>query len=137
MQTLSGGCHCGRLRYQVDGELVEAGYCHCSICRRTTGATMLAFASFPVSGFRYIAGQPSIYASSERGQREFCGHCGTQICHRALTPVTVDINSGTLDQPGAALPQFHIYMQDALLWPEIADALPRYRQGRCTQNPSG
>lgn len=133
MQTLSGGCHCGRLRYAVTGELVEAGYCHCSICRKTTGAIMLAFASFPVGGFCYTKGQPENYASSERGQREYCGHCGAQICHRAVDPVTVDINTGTLDQPEAAPPQFHIYTQEALPWLKIADDLPRYRQGRTHQ----
>lgn len=130
MMSLTGGCHCGRLRYVVTGELVEAGYCHCNICRRTTGAPVLAFASFAVEGFSYSQGQPAVYLSSSRGQREYCASCGTQICHRALAPVTIDINTGTLDKPEMAPPQFHIHVQEALPWLLTDDGLPRYQQGR-------
>ncbi len=57
--------------------------------------------------------------------------------HRALTPVTTDINTGTLDLTGAAPPPFHIDTQNALPWPETADALSRCRQGQTHQRPPG
>ena len=132
---LTGGCHCGRLRYVVEGELIEAGYCHCHICRQTTGAPMLAFASFAVDGFRYSHGEPAIYISSPRGRREYCRDCGAQICHRALEPVTIDINAGTLDSPELVAPQFHIHTRDALPWLLLDDGLPRYRRGRTSGQP--
>ncbi|KPW91720.1 hypothetical protein ALO50_01812 [Pseudomonas syringae pv. cerasicola] len=37
----SGGCHCGGLRYQFDAPLRDIAHCHCSICRRTSGATVV------------------------------------------------------------------------------------------------
>ena len=35
---LAGGCRCGALRYQVDGDLGPVANCHCAFCRRIHGA---------------------------------------------------------------------------------------------------
>lgn len=126
----SGGCFCGALRYACDADPVEQGYCHCSICRRTTGGTLVAFASFPVAHFRYLQGHPAVFQSSARGQREFCSRCGTQIAFRGShAPATVDVNIGSLDDPTRVPPQFHIFDQDRLSWLQISDSLPRHPQG--------
>ena len=37
---LQGGCFCGRVRYEVTGIPFDETICHCSICRRTTGAAV-------------------------------------------------------------------------------------------------
>jgi hypothetical protein len=34
---LNGGCLCGAVRYRLESTPVDAGYCHCQICRRSTG----------------------------------------------------------------------------------------------------
>jgi hypothetical protein len=125
--VLTGGCHCGALRYEAREPPVDTGYCHCSICRRTTGAPVLAWASVPVGGFSYVRGAPAIYRSSEWGQREFCATCGTQICFRqSRDATTVDLNTGSLDEPERCPPQMHIYHADRIAWFETADALPRH-----------
>ena len=109
---------------------MEAGYCHCSICRKSTSAPAVAFASFLISDFSYTKGSPSVYQSSSTGQREFCSKCGTQICHRRINnPETVDVNSGTLDDMELVAPQFHIYIEDRVSWFEIDDQLPKHLQG--------
>jgi hypothetical protein len=129
----SGGCFCGELRFESRADPVETGYCHCSICRRTTGAPLLAFASFPIEGFSYIEGEPRIYASSPIGQREFCGTCGTQICFReSASAQTVDVNSGALDDIGAVVPDYHIYTSSRVEWLKLADELPEHENARET-----
>ena len=125
-----GGCLCGALRYESEKEAIETGYCHCPICRKSTSAPAVAFASFPISYFSYTKGKPSVYLSSSRGQREFCNKCGTQICHRGINnPETVDVNSGTLDDMELVAPQFHIYTKDKVSWFEVDDQLPKYLKG--------
>jgi len=37
--THQGSCHCGRIRFEVDGEFTSAMSCNCSICQRK-GALM-------------------------------------------------------------------------------------------------
>ena len=72
---------CGRLRYAAR-DPIDAGYCHCRMCQRSSGAPVLAWVSFPVAAFAWEAGAPSVYQSSDRGQREFCPSCGTQLVFR-------------------------------------------------------
>jgi len=31
-QTYEGGCHCGQVRFRVQGDLADASDCNCSIC---------------------------------------------------------------------------------------------------------
>jgi len=127
----SGGCLCGTLRYESRQKALETGYCHCTICRKSTGAPLVAFASFPIESFIYTKGMPTIYQSSPTGTREFCNKCGTQICHREIaTPETVDVNSGTLDDLSLVAPEFHIYTKDSVQWLEVNDQLPRYSKGQ-------
>lgn len=127
---MEGGCLCGALRYRVEAPPLDSGYCHCSLCRRSTGAPVLAWASVPAAAFAYTRGEPALYRSSSWGQREFCGRCGAQICYRDQGPLesveTVEINSGCLDDPSLAPPRHHIYHADRIAWFETADALPRH-----------
>jgi hypothetical protein len=124
---VEGGCHCGAVRYEISGDLIDAGYCHCDICRQTSGAPVLAWATFPFDSFGYTEGNPIVYRSSEWGQREFCGACGTQICYRETDdPDTVDVNIGSLDDPELFEPEYHIYTSQQLEWFELDDDLPRF-----------
>jgi len=121
-----GGCLCGNLRYAVR-EKIDAGYCHCRICQRSSGAPVLAWATFPIAGFAYTKGEPGVYRSSPTGVREFCATCGTQIAFRgASTPTRLDINLASLDEPGSISPEYHIWGESRIPWFEIADDLPRY-----------
>jgi hypothetical protein len=131
-----GGCLCGALRYQVEVEPLDTGYCHCELCRKSTGAPLLMWATFPDASFRYSAGAPTIYRSSEWGQREFCGTCGTQVCYRdTRSAESVDVNVGSLDEPAAISPRCHIFTGAQLPWLSIDDDLPRY-EGAGPNSPS-
>jgi len=124
-----GGCACGRLRFRSAVDPLDTGYCHCRTCRQTTGAPVLAYASFPVASFAYTAGSPARYASSDSGHREFCDRCGTQIAFRGNAPATVDVNVGALDAPERCAPSRHIWCESALSWLRLVDGLPRHAQG--------
>ena len=125
-ETFQGGCLCGAVRYTA-GDLIDAGYCHCRMCQRSSGAPVLAWVSFPLDSFAYQKGPPSIYRSSANGHREFCGDCGTQIAFRdQKTPTVVDINIASLDDPASVTPQYHIWTGSRIAWFETTDDLPRH-----------
>jgi len=73
-----GGCFCGAVRYAAS-DITDAGYCHCSICRRTTGAPVLAWANTPHAGFRLLRGETRFVATSAEFHRAFCADCGTLL----------------------------------------------------------
>lgn len=127
----AGGCDCGSVRYESAMPPLESGYCHCRICQSTTGAPVLAFASFPVGGFQYVRENPTVYSSSKKGTRELCARCGTQIAYRdAHDAVAVDVNVATLDDPSEISPQYHIWCESRISWFDIDDSLPRYQQAK-------
>ena len=76
---LNGGCYCGAIRYQIDGTPFHESNCHCSICRRTTGAPFVTWFSVRRGEFRFVSGKPARFKSSERGTRSFCPRCGGQL----------------------------------------------------------
>lgn len=130
-----GGCLCGRLRYEARA-LEDAGYCHCRLCQRSSGAPVLAWATFRAKTFAYVKGEPTSYPSSEHGRRDFCAVCGTQIAFRDVASGTrVDINIATLDDPAAIEPEYHVWVASRLPWFEIADDLPRFDDQGPDQGP--
>jgi hypothetical protein len=122
----SGGCLCGNVRYTAR-DPINAGYCHCRLCQRSSGAPVLAWATFPIASFAYAMDEPRSYRSSPRGLREFCGRCGTQIAFRGeATPAEIDLNIATLDDPASIEPEFHTWIGTRIPWLHIEDDLPRY-----------
>jgi hypothetical protein len=75
---LSGGCYYGHVRYETDGMPYHEMVCHCSICRRSSGAPTVAWFSVPRSRFRLLRGTPAQFCSP-KGIRSFCRQCGTQL----------------------------------------------------------
>jgi hypothetical protein len=127
--TSTGGCLCGALRFTSTAEPVDAGYCHCRLCQRSTGATVLAWASYPTASFSYTRGQPARYQSSRHGHREFCSNCGTQIAYRdSGEAITVEVNVGSLDNCDRVKPRYHIWCESRISWFDVADDLPRFEQ---------
>ncbi|MBU9261463.1 GFA family protein [Burkholderia multivorans] len=128
--TLDGGCACGAIRYRIAGMPADAGFCHCRLCQRTTGAAVVASASVPIGAFTYLQGEPVVYASSAWGERRFCGRCGAQLEYRRRdAPQTVEINTATLDEPSRLQPRWHVWYADRFPGIEIGDDLPKYADG--------
>ena len=128
---LAGGCFCGRVRYQAGGTAFHETSCHCSICRRTTGAPFVTWFSVPRAQFRYVRGRPSIFHSSAQGSRSFCPQCGTQLTFEsAAFAEEIDVTTCSLDDPNALPPKDHTRTSSKLAWLKLADGLPEYREGR-------
>ncbi len=122
-----GGCLCGLVRYSIEADLIDAGFCHCTLCQRSSGAPVLAWLTIPLSGFMYTKGDVGRYASSADHEREFCPGCGTQIAFRAtLDPKTIDITLCSLDDNTRVAPRYHIWWQSKVAWLQTDDDLPRY-----------
>src|SRR5215469_2894099 len=51
--TYKGGCHCGRIAFEVDGELDKVVQCNCSICP-TCGCAPFAFGSDKTGAARAV-----------------------------------------------------------------------------------
>ena len=126
----SGGCHCGAVRYEAEGEILHHAICHCEDCRRSAGAPMVAWIAFKSDQVRITTGTPKVHASSEHGRRHFCADCGTGLLYlnEAFLPGMTDIQSATLDDSAAHAPGAHIQYAEHLGWTEQLDSLPKFER---------
>jgi hypothetical protein len=83
--TYAGGCHCGRVRYEVDADLSRVMSCNCSICRKR-GALM---AFVPVAKFKLASGTHALtdYRFNKKIVHHlFCDTCGISSFARGVGP---------------------------------------------------
>ncbi len=125
--TYEGGSLCGAARYAF-ADVFDCGYCHCSICRRTSGAPVIAWVNAPRAAFRVLQGSPRLVVTSTEFQRAFCDQCGTLMWTESIDPARwhrVSVHHGTIDRAAEIEPVVHICHADRLPWLRIDDALPR------------
>jgi len=72
----TGGCHCGRVRFEVDAPAaLTASECNCSICARTGYLHLVV----PRSRFRLLQGDESLTTytfNTGTAKHLFCSVCG-------------------------------------------------------------
>jgi hypothetical protein len=128
---LTGGCYCGAIRYEASGPTVHQTNCHCTMCRRTTGAPCVAWFTVASQGFKLLSGQPAQFRSSNHATRTFCSTCGTQLTFvDDAAPGHIDITTCSLDEPDQVPPHDHIFTRSRLAWLKLADGLPQHAGSR-------
>ena len=126
---LTGSCLCGRIRYEVTGPLGPMANCHCTQCRKASGASFATNASVAASDFRFVAGEDLVgrFESSPGQHRCFCTQCGSPLVKRYdAKPEEVRIRLGTLDSDPGAKPVMHVFVGSKAPWTVIDDDLRQY-----------
>ncbi len=128
-ETVSGACFCGSVRFSVRMPTNFCGHCHCTMCQRNHGAGYVTWFAVRRARFSVDEGEDALvrHASSDHGQRSFCGQCGSSLfCESTHHPDQVDIvlasMQGTIDR----VPQMHIFWSDRADWTIANDDLPRF-----------
>src|ERR1700674_3372951 len=101
---MTGGCLCGGVRYEYDGEIGPANYCHCADCRRCTGSAFNIGVRVAATGFRIVKGSPKSFTkagdSGNELTRHFCLECGSPLYRSSPGhPEHHYVKAGTLDDP--------------------------------------
>ena len=101
----SGGCYCGKVRYEAEGDPIIKAQCHCRECQYIAGGSANLLIAMPRAGFHYSGEQPRQFSRDDLEApvlREFCGNCGTHLTSNPPTmPDMVIIKVGTMDEPAA------------------------------------
>jgi hypothetical protein len=129
-QRYSGGCLCGRVRFEVSGPAGNLCYCHCSSCRRAAGAPLVAWGTFPRASFHLTQGELTEYRSSPPVLRGFCAACGGAVTYRhEARDREIDVTLASLDGAATLAPQMHVWVGEKLPWVRIGDDLPQFAAG--------
>jgi hypothetical protein len=93
----TGGCNCGQVRYELDGDPARVGLCHCETCRKFTGAAFSHYGVWPRDRVN-ISGALACWQVRAGGDR-FCGTCGASLFTWTENADEIEVKLGTLDGP--------------------------------------
>ncbi|HSS63211.1 MAG TPA: GFA family protein [Gammaproteobacteria bacterium] len=126
---IHGGCQCGALRYRIAGPVEAVTHCHCTMCRRTSGAVVVTWLTVAVPSFTFTRGTPARYRSSAHAERAFCPVCGCQITFvSSRFPEAVDVTVGSLDDPDRTPADHQIWTENRISWLHLDEDLPAFPQ---------
>lgn len=83
----AGSCHCGKVAFEVEGDIAEAMDCNCSLCRRRGG--LLWFAPREALTLKTPEADLSTYTFNKHHiKHRFCDNCGVAVFGEAMHPKT-------------------------------------------------
>ena len=121
MTSHTGGCACGKGRYELTAAPARMLNCHCRDCQCASGSAFAAILIVPADGPR-LSGELRYHAvSSERNtriERGFCPTCGS--------PIAVFLQAASLDDPSMFSPRMNIWTRSATPWHHLDPKLPSF-----------
>jgi hypothetical protein len=116
----AGGCLCGAIRYEAEGEPNLAGYCFCGDCRKASGSGFIPFMGFSRNALTF-SGQTRMHrspaASGRESVRNFCPTCGGLVFGGEVgVSESFTIYAGSLDDASAFHPTIGIFARDRPAW---------------------
>jgi len=129
MLMITGSCLCGKVSYEISGEVGDIVHCHCVTCRKAHGAAFSSVAAvkdcdFTLSGQEWL----SSYESSPGKVRYFCSSCGTQIYAKRERTEHLILRLGSLDTDLASKEKNHIWVSQKANWYSITNNLPECQE---------
>ena len=123
----TGGCACGRVRFECEGVARFVAHCWCANCRQAHGAAFVTWAGYPAGHFRIVEGELQQWRTPTDATRSFCGTCGTTLLFQSPrwegeTHVVVTALDEGPDRP----PQANAHADRAPEWCPVDNDLPRY-----------
>jgi len=119
-QPITGSCHCGKIKYSINGEKLFEFICHCKECQKLNTGGHLCGIMYAKDSLE-VSGTPSQYSypggSGKPVENQFCPNCGTTVFafpQSHSEGVVVRVN--TLDNPNDFKPQQSLFAESAFAW---------------------
>jgi hypothetical protein len=132
---MTGGCQCGAVRYEL-GAAPKSTVCHCRMCQKAVGNVFAALAMVKKTELTWMSGEPSFYASSNVATRGFCAACGTPLTFAFNDRDTIEVTTGSLDEPAAFPMTEHFGVESRLSWVTLGEGLPEHRTDESPNSPA-
>lgn len=128
---IHGSCLCGGIRFGYARAVTQVGMCHCSLCRKVSGAASNAVIVVPEEDLTWISGTElrQVYTRPNGWRTTFCRRCGSPVPQQLHGATAYWVPAGLLDDdPGVAIGG-HVFVGSKAPWDEIAGSAPRFEEG--------
>jgi hypothetical protein len=117
MTVRTGSCLCGARAYEIQGEIDAVLICHCSLCRKASGANGNAILKVPLDRFRWLKGEDHAVTFTLRETYSItrCKTCGTPL-PAEVDQANVYLTAGTLDVPLGRGVRMHMFCASGADW---------------------
>lgn len=126
-----GSCLCGKVKFEINGDIHNIVCCHCSLCRRAQGSAFATNGNVAREAFSFVQGENNLtgYESPPGQTKYFCQSCGSPVMSKnTASPQWVRIRLGTLTTAINEKPGAHIFVGSKAEWEAIGDDLPQYEE---------
>lgn len=127
-RALHGTCRCEAVRFSVEDRFEYALNCHCSLCRRATGAAFKPFAGVERAALQVLAGHDALQLfGQDQNHDARCKACGSFLYSVVREGTYVHVALGALIDAPSLRPTAHIFVGSKAPWHEITDGLPQHQ----------
>ena len=129
-KAYTGGCGCGALRYEMNGEPLLSTDCQCRQCQRDSGTGHGSYLTFARAAANVTGAAKSHDFVGDNGTvkaRAFCPTCGTPVYTLfPSVPEVIVVRAGTLDEPERYHSRMVIWASTAPTWDKPDPGMPAY-----------
>lgn len=129
---VEGSCLCKAVKYRITGEPMGFQYCHCSRCRKFTGAAHAANVFVATDSFTWLTGKDSVgtfrLEADPPFATAFCKNCGSSLPNLSTAHKIWIVPAGLLDSDPGIKPARSIFWDSRAPWYENVGDLPQYAE---------
>lgn len=120
-----GGCHCGQIRFVVQGDLSTAVLCNCSMCTKKGFIHLIV----PPADFELLSGRENLATyefNTKTAKHHFCKVCGIHPFYIPRSdPDKIDVNVRCLE--GIELEKLQLSSFDGKNWEQAIESKVSWR----------
>jgi hypothetical protein len=128
--TLTAGCLCAGVRFEIAEPFERVAACHCTNCKRISGGGGTASGRVRTRAIRITAGEELLttYQPDEGTAKTFCSRCGSNLFGGGWPESEhTSVRLSALDEPFAGRLGAHIYVGSLAPWEVLPeDSAARY-----------
>lgn len=127
---ITGGCHCGNIKYEAEINPDNVIICHCTDCQSLSGSAFRSVVFSEHDAFTILTGEPKVYVkigdSGNKREQTFCSNCGSPIYSTSVGngPKQYGIRLGTVNQRNQITPQKQKWCRSSQDWTQELCSLP-------------
>jgi hypothetical protein len=132
LEPVKGSCLCRSVTFEFKGSPSAFRYCHCSRCRKATGAAHAANIFVSQGQFTWSAGEALVnhykVPDAKTYTVHFCTRCGSRVPHLIRERNEFLVPAGLLDGDPVARPQHSIFWDSRAPWLIETPELPKFAE---------
>ncbi len=129
-----GGCACGELRYEAQGEPIFTNHCMCRLCQRQTGSVGVVNAFYESDRVAVTQGALTEFTTKGGSGGDHticrCSECGTAMFsyYPRVGRRGVGIRVSSFDDPDAFTPTAVVFTKSKMPWVALPEGIPAFEQ---------